>query len=100
MTATLTTGGILKAYSSAASTGANAPSAVMQQEIVVQILHIKHMTAGSGTASDRYKLVVSDGQHYMTGITSFEAFIWKMGNILGKRCEALKEVGTSSRSAR
>ena len=70
MTATLSSGSILSSYASAGSTDAS----TTLPEMTVQILHIKHMLSqgtAAGAASDRYKLIVSDGKHYMTGIYYF-----------------------------
>ena len=62
MTATLTSGAIYNAYSNAGTTN-KCP------EAIVQVVVIKQMPSQpSGSATDRYKMVVSDGSTYITGI--------------------------------
>ncbi len=65
MTATLTPGAILQAfhYNSSQNSPDDLPPALQ-----VQVIHVKHMLAQQAGASDRYKLILSDGTNYMTGI--------------------------------
>lgn len=63
MTATLTPGGILTAYHlDPSQLDADGRPPALQ----LQVLHVKHLV-GQGNASDRYKLILSDGTNFMTG---------------------------------
>lgn len=66
MTATLTANGIKNAYSKAGSP----PESTVLPEVILQVIHLKHLQSSTNGAADRYKLVVSDGSHYMSAMLS------------------------------
>lgn len=51
--------------SNAVTTMVNTPKADGQQPVTVQVINVKAVTSGQG---DRYRVVMSDGQHYVQGM--------------------------------
>ena len=68
MTISLTSGGIQLAFNH--SSLSNPPPL---PEAILQVLYIKQMTQANpnGASADRYKMIVSDGTYFMTGILIF-----------------------------
>lgn len=66
MTVTLTLNGIKNAFSKAGSP----PESTILPEIVLQVIHLKHLQSSTNGGADRYKLVVSDGSNYMSAMLS------------------------------
>jgi replication factor A1 len=66
MTATLTAGAIKNAYAKAGSP----PETTILPEVILQVIHLKHLQSSTNGGADRYKLVVSDGTNYMSAMLS------------------------------
>ena len=78
MTATLTTDGIKNAYAKAGSP----PESTVLPEIILQVIHLKHLQSSTNGGADRFKLVVSDGSHYMSAMLSSQLNTFVTSNAL------------------